>query len=153
MIYSDLYINKTAKAEILPTDSFTQEINVLEKGDRLISIFRPIGNNAVMNSIKRYFAEEFAGNYKISEDKNTAEILMETIEAFGNSLVNPPADFTLDGEVELLIVYESPKNEIFVAKVGSIQFKQKINHRFKSTIEDSNPLSARPDTKIHVRCL
>lgn len=150
MIFSDFYINKNTKVEILPTDSIDQEVNVLEKQDRLISIFRPIGSHASMDSIRYYFTEEFELNYKDS-NKDISKLLLDTIEAFGNSLVNPPSDFSLEGGVELLIIYENIKKELFVAKVGSIQFKQRENGKFKSTISNSKPLSAHPDTKIMVR--
>jgi hypothetical protein len=149
-MFSDLYINKTSKIEILPTDTLLQETDVLDNGDRLLQVFRPISSNSTMNSVKGYFTKEFSWNYKISEDKNISGVLMNTIEAFGNSLVNPPADFTLDGEVEILIVYETPKKELYVAKVGSIQFKQRMEGKFKNVIEDGGPLSAKPDTTIMV---
>jgi len=78
-------------------------------------------------------------------------VLFETLTACANSIVHPPADFKLTGEVGVLIVYESKKKDIFVGKVGSIQFKQKVDGKFQSFIEDSSPLSAKPDTHIMVR--
>jgi hypothetical protein len=149
MIFSDFYINKTTKVEILPTDSIDQDTNVLEQGDRLISIFRPIGSHSVMDSIRYYFIEEFELNYK-NGDNNISKLLLDTVNAFASSLVNPPADFKLSGEVELLIIYENSQNELFVVKVGSIQFKQRVNGKFISSIKDSKPLSAQPDTEIMV---
>lgn len=150
MIYSDFHINKDIKVEILPSDSFNQETDVLEQGDRLISIYRPIGSHSAMQSIKGYFIDELKHNYE-RITQNISELLSDTVEAFTNSLVNPPSDSTLDGEVELLIIYENPKKELIVAKVGSIQLKKRIDGKFKNLIEDSAPISAHPDTVIMVR--
>ena len=152
MIYSDFHINKSTKIEILPTDSVSQNINVLYDGDRLITVFRPIDGNLAVNSFKLSFFEEIKQRFEVGiQDIN--ELLFQTIAAFGVLLSCPPSDYVPQDKIELIIVYI--KDDIAtIAKVGKIGVKKKTSGRFNEIFENnSNPLGPNEDTNILLKSI
>lgn len=147
MIYSDFYITREFKIEILPTDSMNQSNDVLQEGDRLISVFRPVGGPVAVKSFEVSFLEELRTRYEFdTQDIDT--LLFDTIMAFGASLSNPPADFIPDDAVELVVVYIY-KDQATVVKVGAIGVKRRLSGRFAEIFEENSaPLGPGKNTKI-----
>lgn len=147
MIYSDFYITRKFKIEILPTDSINQSNDVLQACDRLISVFRPVGGSVAVESFKLSFLDELKNRYEV-DTQNIDDLLFETITAFGVSLSNPPADFTPDDAIELVVAYIY-KDQATVVKVGSIGVKRRSSSKFIEIFkEDSAPLGPGRDTNI-----
>lgn len=147
MIYSDFYITREFKIEILPTDSMNQSNDVLQEGDRLISVFRPVGGPVAVKSFQLSFLEELRTRYEF-DTQNIDTLLFDTITAFGVSLSNPPADFIPDDAIELVVVYIH-KEKVTVVKVGTIGVKRRLSGKFTEIFDkDSAPLGPRNNTNI-----
>ncbi len=147
MIYSDFYITREFKIEILPTDSINQVTNVLNKGDKLVSVFRPVEGELAAKLFMQFFVEELKQRFEV-DTQDINELFFQTISAFGVSLSNPPSDFIPQDKVELVVVYIQ-NDKATVAKVGKIAVKKKDQGRFEEIYkENSNPLGPGLDSNI-----
>lgn len=147
MIYSDFYITREFKIEILPTDSINQVTDVLNKGDKLVTVFRPVDGDFAAKLLMKFFIEEFKHKYKV-DTQEINELFFQTISAFAVSLSNPPSDFIPQDKVELVAVYIQ-NNKATVVKVGKIAVKKRVQGRFKEIYtENSNPLGPGLDSNI-----
>jgi len=150
MIFSDFYITRDFKIEILPTDYMNQVSDVLNKGDRLITVFRPIDGDFAVKSFKLSFIEELKQRFEV-DTKNIQELLFQTVTAFGVSLNNPPADYIPPDKIELVVVYIK-ENVATIVKVGDISVKDKSSGKFTEMFEGkSNPLGPNADTQIMLK--
>jgi hypothetical protein len=152
MIYSDFYITREFKIEILPTDSINQATDVLNEGDKLVTVYRPVDGEFAVKLFTQFFFDELKQRYEV-DTQDINELLFQTISAFGVSLSNPPSDFVPQDKVQLVVVYIK-NDEATVAKVGKIAVKKKDEGRFKEIYkENSNPLGPGFDTLILLQSL
>ncbi|OGD81472.1 hypothetical protein A2572_02480 [Candidatus Collierbacteria bacterium RIFOXYD1_FULL_40_9] len=152
MIFSDLHITKNTKIEILPTDKFDQQFDVLEKGDRIVIVLRPIHSPFAVSRIMSDFIKEFQFDCQYNK-LNPANSLIKTINDWNMSLLCPPADPDMrpNCAAMILAIYIDPKNTMTFAQVGSITMKQRVNgkyieisenHTFDNPIEFNNLLES-----------
>lgn len=150
MIFSDFYITRNFKIEILPTDYMNQISDVLNEGDRLITVFRPIDGDFAVKSFKLSFIDELKQRFEV-DTQNIQELLFQTITAFGVSLNNPPSDYIPPDKIELVVVYIRDKVATIV-KVGDISVKNRFSGKFTEIFEGkSNPLGPNVDTQIMLK--
>ena len=146
MTYSDLYLNPnhTVKIEVLPSDKLVEKADLFVGGDKLTAIFRPIRTNTFVDSLSKFFFDEFYSRHK-DEQLSISEALQTAIHAHNVSQLNfmgEPKSAPESGAM-LLIAYHSPQGEFTIAQVGDITLKQRQNGRFTALTEDHtfhNPL-------------
>lgn len=131
MTYSDFYItpNRTAKIEILPSDFLDQRTDIIEPGDRLITVYRLVEDSFVARRLHDEFWDEFSLRLK-TDELNVADTLKETIKAFNVSCLNPPSDFIPESGAMVLVAYFTPHQYITIVQVGAITLKVRKAGRF-----------------------
>jgi hypothetical protein len=124
MTYSDYYItpNRTAKIEILPSDFLDQRTDIVEPGDRLITVYRPVEDPFVAKRLHDQFWDEYSLRLK-TDELSVTDTLKETIKAFNVSCLNPPSDFIPESGAMVLVAYLTPQ-------VGAITLKVRKAGRF-----------------------
>lgn len=129
-MFSDFYFaNRLAKIEILPNDKFVKHDDVVELGDHLILVARPVGTDFAARRLVDEFSDEFRERLGY---KSVLDILVETIEAFHYSLCHPPATPELipDSQCYFLVVYLSGQGKLSFVQVGDITLKVRKDGRF-----------------------
>lgn len=144
MTYSDFYItpNRTAKIEILPSDFLDQSADIIEPGDRLITVYRPVEDPFVARRLHDEFWDEFSLRLK-TDGLNVVDTLRETIKAFNISCLNPPSDFIPESGAMVLVVYLTPQQHMNIVQVGAITLKVRKTGRF-TTITQSYSKDGKP---------
>lgn len=130
-MYSDFYItpNRTAKIEIFPSDFLDQRTDIVEPGDRLITVYRPVEDQFVAKRFHDEFWDEFSLRLK-TDGQNVLITLQETIKAFNVSCINPPSDFIPESGAMVLVAYLTPHQYITIVQVGAITLKVHKAGRF-----------------------
>lgn len=129
-VYSDFYFaNRLAKTEILPNDRFIKHDDVVELGDQLTLVARPIGTDFAAKRVVDEFTDEFRERL---EDKSILDTLVETVTAFHFSLLHPPAEPELipDSQCYFLVVYIDSQDKLSFVQVGDITLKVRRSRKF-----------------------
>lgn len=144
MTYSDYYItpNRTAKIEILPSDFLDQRTDIVEPGDRLITVCRPVEDPFVAKRLHDQFWDEYSLRLKTDELSVTGT-LKETIKAFNVSCLNPPSDFIPESGAMVLVAYLTSHQYITIVQVGAITLKVRKAGRF-TAITQSHSKDGKP---------
>lgn len=135
-IYSDFYLtpNRDVKIEITPTDFLNQRSDVVESGDKLITVFRAVDSPFAAKRLHDEFFDEF--KLRLKTDKlSVRETLKQTVEAFNFSLLKPPSDFIPESGAIVLIVYISLNKELSLVQVGDVVLKTREKGRFQAITE------------------
>lgn len=137
MTYSDLYLTRTTKIEILPSDKLEQRENFFVEGDKLIAVFRPVRTPAFADSLSKFFFDELYSwhtdnQLPISEAMKTA---IHTSNVGQLNFLGDP-EYAPESGAMVLIAYLDPHNQFTIAQVGDITLKQRQNGRFTALTED-----------------
>ena len=151
MTFSDFYLmpSRNAKVEILPGDKLIQRKDVIELGDQLTLVARPIGTDFAAKRVISEFLEEFQGRL---ENKSIQDALVETTRAFHHSLFHPPAEPELipDSQCYLLMVYIDSQGHLSFIQAGDITFKIRRNRKFLAlTKTNKSSLGGSLELKCH----
>ncbi len=130
-MFSDFYLttNRNVKVEILPGDKLIQHKDVIELGDQLILVTRPIGSDFAAKRLASEFVEEFQERLS---NKPVAKALLETVRTFHYSLLHPPAEPELipDSQCYFLAVYADAQGKLSFVQVGDVALKVRQDGKF-----------------------
>jgi len=144
MTYSDLYLTRTTKIEILPSDKLEQKENVFVDGDKLTCVFRPVRTSVFADTLSKFFFDEFY-SWHTDNQMPISEAIQTAIHTSNVSQLNFLGDpeYAPESGAMVLIAYLDPQSQFTIAQVGDITLKQRQNGRFTSLTEDhtfDNPL-------------
>lgn len=149
MTFSDFYLvsNRNVKVEILPDDKLIQHKDVIELGDQLFLVARPVGSDFAAKRLTSEFLEEFKGRLK---NKPIQDTLVETAEAFHHSLLHPPAEPELipDSQCYFLAAHIDAQGKLSFIQVGDITLKVQKDGKFITlTQSDKSSLGGQEEPK------
>lgn len=131
--YGDYHFLDGYKVELLPGDQVGEKVDVLEPGDRLIVITRPVGDPVVA---KRALRDILDGLQDYKAD-NVTNSLTELIGALNRSYLvymgNP--EEAPKGGAMILAIYLNQKTLTY-AQVGPISLKHKISGHYQPITQD-----------------
>jgi len=132
MIFSDFY-PRTArdfKIEVLPSDYVDKHADVLTKGDMLVTVYRPIVGNFLVDRLKHSLIPEFKSAYRF-EKCSFEEALNKAIIACITVYGIPLADQNMiTDDAMALVVYISSDGNYTIARRGAITLKKRNGDRF-----------------------
>ena len=136
-VFSDLYLNKSRdlKVEVLPIDFINQQNHVLEIGDSLTTVFRPLDSDFVAKRLHSEFIDELKERAQFNHDSKV--LIKETLSTFQASFECAPAETKLvpHSTAMGLIAYFSSSGKIILFQIGSVCIKERKNGRFLAISE------------------
>lgn len=131
--YSDYHFLDGYKVELLPGDQVGEKIDVLEPGDRLIVITRPIGDPVVAKRALRDILDGLQ-DYKADNVTNSQAALIGALNRSYLVYMGNPEEAPKSGAMVLAIYIN--QETLTYAQVGPISLKQKISGHYQPITQD-----------------